>query len=197
MIADRVGALALLAAVAVPGFALAQAYGAPPQPPGAEGAARWAPGAGRGDMRQARQEREAQKLKALHDVLRIRPDQESAFQAYAAALRPPAHGDGAAGAAPMHHERGEFAQMTTPQRLDAMAKRMDERVNRMRARFQHRADATKALYAALSPDQQRTLDALPELEGRAGHGGGKGEGMGRGPHGGMPPMGPPPPPPQG
>jgi hypothetical protein len=77
--------------------------------------------------------------------------------------------------------------MTTPERLDRMAQMMDQRETRRRAAFERRAAATKALYAALSPEQRHTLDALPALEGHGDHGWGRG---------GEHPMGPPPPPPQ-
>ncbi len=88
--------------------------------------------------------------------------------------------------------------MTTPQRLDQRLALMDRRM----AEFRRRAEATKAFYAALSPQQQQVFDALGRLHGMHGGWGDKG-------HGGMhPPMGgrrapggweggPPPPPPPG
>ena len=69
-------------------------------------------------------------------------------------------------------------------RLDVMLRRFDERIARIRAALERRATATKTLYAALSPEQQRTLDALPRLSGRGAWGGR--EGM----HGGRPERGP-------
>jgi hypothetical protein len=75
----------------------------------------------------------------------------------------------------MGHGRPDLAGMTTPERLDAMARMMDERMTRMRERFQRHATAVKALYAVLSPEQRRTLDALPGL---MGHGMGMGMAMG-------------------
>ncbi|HTX51165.1 MAG TPA: Spy/CpxP family protein refolding chaperone, partial [Caulobacteraceae bacterium] len=67
--------------------------------------------------------------------------------------------------------------LTTPERLDKMAARMDER----RARFNRVAAATKQFYAQLTPAQQKAFDSL-----RLGHehGGGGGR-WGHGPHGGM------------
>jgi protein CpxP len=191
MIAARLSALALLAAVSVPALALAQGY-APP-PPGAN-----APGPdgqrGPGDFRQRMQAHEAERMAALHSVLRIRADQDSAFQAFVAAMRPqPRTGERQPGA---QGARGDMSQLTTPERLDRMAQMMDQREARRRAEFQRRATATKTLYAALDTDQRRVLDALPELTG--GHGWGKGGGggrMGHGSHGlamGDRPMGPPP-----
>jgi hypothetical protein len=56
---------------------------------------------------------------------------------------------------------------------------MEERSARWNERFQRRAAATKALYAAFNPEQQRAMDALPLLRGGHGRGGwGKGRGMG-------------------
>jgi hypothetical protein len=125
----------------------------------------WAPGS------QLRHEmRAAARLKALHDVLNIRPDQEQAFQALAASM-------GAGQTGERHEEMGgdrrQMAGMTTPERVDAMGRMMDEHMTRMRERFQRHAAAVKALYAVLTPDQRRTLDALPELTGH-----GMGMGMG-------------------
>ncbi len=190
----RLGAFALVAALAAPALATAQGYGAPPPPPPAgQGAAPWSHGEGHhGDRRQGMQAHEQKRLQALREILRIRPDQDGAFQAYAAALRPEPDAGGWRGGEP-GGDRAQMAQLTTPERLDRMAKMMDEHENRRRAAFERRASATKALYAALSPDQRRVMDALPELEGHDGHGWGKGGEMGPGPHGGMAP----PPPPQG
>jgi hypothetical protein len=53
---------------------------------------------------------------------------------------------------------------TTPERLDAQAKRMAEH----QAAFQKRAAATRAFYAQLTPSQQKVFDTL-----HAHHGGGR------------------------
>jgi hypothetical protein len=122
--------------------------------------------------------RRAARLHALHDVLAIRPDQEGAFTAFAAALRSPERAPGAK-AEGMGADRAAMANMTTPERLDMMAQRMQARMGRRQERLQRRAAATKALYAALNPEQRRVMDALPLLAGGRGHGGwGKGRGMG-------------------
>jgi hypothetical protein len=193
---NRLGALALLASVAAPALAIAQGYGAPPPPapPGAP-APGWSNGPdGHGDWGLAMADHKQRRLKALHDLLEIRPEQEGAFQAYAAALTPPPHAGGWKQDGAGHGHAGPMAPMTTPQRLDRMAQMMDERETYRRAEFERRAAATKALYAALSPEQRRTMDALPALEGHGDHGWDQGGWMGHGPHGdGMAPMGPPPP----
>jgi len=179
-IPTRVSALTLAAALAF--GAAAQAQTPPPAPPGAEAAGPQQPGSPP-DRRQDRAAREAARIAALHQALNIKPDQEQAFNAFAASMRPPERGQKSSSTRP---SREALAAMTTPQRLDAMGQMMDARISQMRERFQARATATKTLYAALSPDQRRTLDALPDLMGRGG--------MGRSPHGGMdgrPGMGPP------
>jgi protein CpxP len=130
-------------------------------------------------MRQHWQEKRASHLKALHDALNIRPNQESAFAAFAAAMSPP---PGAGGRDGHKADRSATAQaLTTPQRLDQMAQRMDARTTRMKQAFERRAAATKALYAALNPDQQHTMDALHHLMGHDGmRRGGRGEHGGHG-----------------
>jgi len=117
--------------------------------------------------RQHMEEKRAARLKALHDALNIRPNQEMAFSAYAAAMTPP---PGADGHHHMHNGSATAQSLTTPQRLDQMAQRIDERTAHMKEDFQRRAAATKALYAALNPDQQHTMDAL---HGLMGHDGGR------------------------
>jgi len=165
----RLPALALIAALA--GASAVQAQDAPAAP-GAPGAHRtWDPAQFRARM----EARRAERLKALHDVLAIRPDQESAFQSFAAAIKPPErtpgdHPGGKGG------DRAELASLTTPERLDHMAQRMQERTQRWQAAFARRVEATKALYSALSPEQRRAMDALPLL--RGGHDGDHGRGHG-------------------
>lgn len=166
MIAFRASALALAAVLAT--SAAARAQTPPPPPRQALGTSTWAPGS------QLRHEmREVARVRALHDVLNIRPDQEQAFQAFAASMKP-----GERGEKSEQTERApqDMAGTTTPERVDAMGRMMDERMNKMRERFQRHATAVKALYAVLSPEQRRTLDALPELTGH---------GMGMGSHGHM------------
>jgi Spy/CpxP family protein refolding chaperone len=126
-------------------------------------------------------ERHAQRLR---DALQLRPDQEPALRQLVTALQPPA-GERER----LRQERGAMAQLTTPQRLDRMAERMNERA----ARFRQHADAIKRFYAQLTPAQQKAFDAMPMM-GMGGHhgmggrgGGGPGmnhRGMG-GPHDGQ------------
>jgi hypothetical protein len=72
--------------------------------------------------------------------------------------------------------------LPTPQRLDRMQARMNER----QAAFARRSDAVKRFYAQLTPAQQRAFDALHDgpggLRGGPGHGHGHDRGAERGPH---------------
>jgi len=128
----------------------------------------------------------------LHAILNIRPDQEQAFAAFQAAMAPPPRPDRGARRGEGKDWAAQNESMTTPQRLDRMLARMDERAAMMRKRI----EATKTFYAALSPQQQQAFDALMRLRGGHGergmsHGWG---GPGKGGWGGKGDMPPPPPP---
>ncbi|MEO7392234.1 MAG: Spy/CpxP family protein refolding chaperone [Ramlibacter sp.] len=136
----------------------------PPSGPG--------PGAGPGMMRDhagrmdpaRRQERMAKRLGALKQKLQVTPAQEGAWATYTAALKP------------THFQRpqpGEFEKLTTPERID----RMRALRSTHQAEMDKRADATKVIYAALSPEQKKVFDTEGLRFGR--HGGGH-----RGHHGG-------------
>jgi hypothetical protein len=125
-------------------------------------------------------ERAEARARALHDILNIRPDQDAAFQAFIAAMKPPAGHEGM----PDHPDMDEMDHLTTPERLDRMAARMADH----EAEFQRRAAAVKAFYAALTSNQQRAFDALPGMMGMGDHGG---EDHGGPDHGGPDRDGPP------
>ena len=168
MIFSRKSNLAFSAAafaVAIAGSgALAVAQNRPP-PPNAPAAGPTAPG-GPGAFAARAKDRMDRRAKALHDVLNIRPDQEAAFQAYEAAMRP-----NMTRKADLRRGGPQAAQpvpSTTPERLDRMAARMAD----MQKAFATRAAAIKTFYAALNPDQRHTFDSLPMLEGDRMGGGG-------------------------
>jgi hypothetical protein len=141
--------LALAPAIALSSPALAQA---PRQGPGPH----HAPPADMAPMRQAMMKQHVDDLKT---VLRLRPDQEAALQAFVAAHHPPRkEGMDRSGAAEAP------GTLTTPQRLDRMARRDADRA----ARHAQRREALSKFYAALSPDQQKVFDALMRLQ-RPGH----------------------------
>jgi len=148
-----------LALVALAGSASAQPA-APPPPPPADQAG---PHQHHFDPAKMREHMAAH----LRAVLQLQPSQDAALDAFLDALKPPEglheHRD---------HDMAGRQTLTTPERLDKMAARMDER----RARFNQVAAATKQFYAQLTPSQQKAFDSLPfgrEHGGRGswGHGG--------------------------
>ena len=81
------------------------------------------------------------------------------------------------GERPMAAQRAEFDKLTTPERIDKMKAMRTERMAEMNAQMDKRGDATKAFYAALSSEQQKTFDAEHRKMGpREGHGRGHHEG---------------------
>ena len=104
---------------------------------------------------QHRLEREGLVAQAAHDILRIRPDQEAAFQAVISSMNAMGDHDW------MDRDRDvdDLAHMTTPELLDRMTSRMADREAAMR---RHIA-AVRTLYAQLDPDQRRSFDALVVL----------------------------------
>jgi hypothetical protein len=202
-----VGLIAAAALASVSTLALAQAAPAG-GPPTAEQRAAWQAKA------EARMHEQMEMhARHLHDLLQLRPDQDAALQTLMAALAPshmdhmgdhhmdhggPGHMDHHMGAGPDGHD--DFAKLTTPERLDKMSAMMAEHIARHQAEFQKRAEAIKAFYAVLSPEQKRAFDAMPPHMFGGGHHGDGGEGqggwghrMGPGPHGPGGPGAPPPP----
>ena len=121
---------------------------------------------------QARMAKHQAELKAK---LKITPAQEGAWTTFTASMQPPAHRLG--GGQSMAAQRAEFDKLTTPERIDKMKALRTERMADMNAQMDKRGEATKAFYAALSPEQQKTFDAEHRKMGqREGHGWGQREG---------------------
>jgi protein CpxP len=117
-------------------------------------------------MQARREAHQRQRADDLRTILRLRPDQEPALAAFlqAGPKVPPGPRPPPAAEAPL----------TTPQRLDEMARREAQHAQARDARLQ----AVKAFYAALSPDQRAVFDALQRMHG-PGHGfGGRPPGFG-------------------
>ena len=89
--------------------------------------------------------------------LKITPAQEGAWTAFTAAMQPPARMRG--GERPMAAQRAELDKLTAPERIDKMKALRTQRMSEMNAEMDQRGDATKAFYAALSPEQQTVFDA--------------------------------------
>jgi hypothetical protein len=117
------------------------------------------------------QERHARRMDRLKRILQITPQQEGAWTAWTTAMRP---------ASRPAHNRGEFARLPTPQRIDALKQLRAQRM----AEQDRRGEATKALYAQLTGPQQKAFDeiSLKFMKRGGGHGGHRG-GMHMGHHG--------------
>lgn len=152
----------------------------PPAPPAGAGPHMMMRGGPPGpEMKAMHEAMMKQHLEDLKTVLRLRPDQEAALQAFVASH----HGGGPM--AMMHGGPGEHGPgmgppkpMSTPERLAEMARHEDA----MSAEHKTSREALARFYAALSPDQQKVFDALQRLHGPGGH-------MGPGGHGGGGPYG--------
>ena len=113
-----------------------------------------------------RQERFQQRMADLKQKLQITAQQENAWTTFAGAMQPPQ-------AQRPRVDREALARMTTPERIDQMRAMRDQRNMQM----DRRAEATKAFYAALTPEQQKTFDEIGTQRMGRGHGhGGKGHG---------------------
>ena len=139
-ISHRLAATALLAAMALP--VLAQ------QPPATPPAAPAKAAEGRherqhGDMAQ----RHAQRLADLKAQLKLTPAQEPAWTTFTTAMQP--------GERPARLDRQGMEQLTTPERIDRMRALRAQHA----AEADRRGEATKAFYATLTPEQQKTFDA--------------------------------------
>lgn len=92
-----------------------------------------------------------QQLSQLHDALRLSQQQEPAWRAYEAALRPdPAMESRRRSAAEM------MPKLTTPRRVDLINAEMEQDM----AAVRRQGEAVKAFYAQLTPQQQSAFDRL-------------------------------------
>jgi hypothetical protein len=108
------------------------------------------------------QEHRAQRLADLKAKLQIHAAQETAWNAWVAALQPTARGE--------RPDRDQIAAMTTPQRIDYMRARRAERA----AVADQRGEVTKSFYGVLSPAQQKVFDTETLRKGKGRHHGGGG-----------------------
>jgi len=96
-------------------------------------------------------ERRAERMSELKEKLKLAPEQEAAWNAFASASQPGMRHLGADRKA----MRAEFEKLNTPQRLDRMQAMSEVR----RARMAERAEATRVFYAQLTAEQQSVFDA--------------------------------------
>lgn len=107
---------------------------------------------------------------ALKEQLKLTPEQEAAWASFAASHKVPAGMKGQ----PM--EMPDLSKLTTPERIDKMKELRAQRMAERTAAMDQRAEATKAFYAALTPEQQKVFDDQTMLRrgSRFGMQGGKG-----------------------
>lgn len=88
-------------------------------------------------------------LQGLHDALRLRPDQEQAWQIFLQASSPDPQEDA------RHRDAYQrLGSLRAPQRFDLSIQMMRADL----AAMERRASALSAFYATLSPDQQAAFD---------------------------------------
>ncbi len=95
----------------------------------------------------------AKHLADLKAKLKITATQETAWNAFAEAMKPPTD------MMNKRPDRAEMDKLTTPERIDKMRALHKEHMAVMEASMDKRAEATKAFYAALSAEQKKTFDA--------------------------------------
>jgi hypothetical protein len=120
-------------------------------------------------MRARMEERMARRLEQLKQKLQISRGQEGAWAAWTAALKPTQF---------QRPDRGEFARLSTPERID----RIKARRAQHQAEMDKRLDATKTFYASLTPEQQKLFDQEGLRFARGMMGGGRGHFGGHGHH---------------
>ncbi|APW45032.1 Spy/CpxP family protein refolding chaperone [Rhodoferax antarcticus] len=93
-----------------------------------------------------------QRHAAIKTLLKITPEQEAAWTLFIDSARP--------GAAMMAQwpDPSEMAKLTTPERIDQIKSLRSQRMTDMNAAMDKHFDATKALYTALTPEQQKVFD---------------------------------------
>lgn len=99
---------------------------------------------------------------ALKTQLKITAAQEAAWTNFLASHKAPAGMTGQPAA------MADLAKLTTPERLDKMKELRAQHMAEMTTAMDKRTEATKALYAALTPEQQKVFDAQA-MQGRGAH----------------------------
>lgn len=100
-------------------------------------------------MQQRMTERHARRMAELKNELQLSQVQEGAWTEFSSALQPPTAEQR------QRLDRAEFDKLTTPERIDRMQQRADER----QARMKQRGEAIKRFYGQLTQEQQKTFDA--------------------------------------
>ena len=103
------------------------------------------------------QEFATKRLAEAKAKLKIGAEQEAAWATFSAAMMPPAN-------PPKRPDRAEMEKLSTPERIDRMQALRTAR----EAEMDKRANAVKALYAVLNPEQKKVFDGLRMHHGRRG-----------------------------
>jgi protein CpxP len=137
----------LMAAVGIGAIAQAQTPPAAgtPAPRAAQGERRADP-ARMEQFRARMEQRMARRMGALKQKLQITSAQEGAWNAWTGAMKPVQF---------QRPNRGEFAQLSTPERIDRMRAMRTQR----NAEMDRRMEATKTFYTALGAEQKKVFDA--------------------------------------
>lgn len=131
---------------------------------------------GPGEHRERHEARKAQRAAALKEQLKLTPNQEPAWNTFTASMQP--QGD-----RPARLDRKDMDKLTTPERIDRMRALRAQHA----AEADRRGEATKAFYAVLTPEQQKTFDARTHRMGPRGEHGKHGPHGHRGKPAGTPP----------
>jgi hypothetical protein len=97
----------------------------------------------------------AKHMADLKAKLKITASQEGAWNSFTTAMKP----SGEMTAMGPRPDMAELEKLPMPQRMDKMRALRKERMTAMDAGMDKREDAAKALYAVLSPEQQKVADA--------------------------------------
>jgi Spy/CpxP family protein refolding chaperone len=92
-------------------------------------------------------------LTDLKTKLKITPAQEGAWTTFTTAMKP------SADMGTKRPDRAELEKLPMPERIDKMRALRKEHMAAVEAAMDKREDAAKALYAVLSPEQQKIADA--------------------------------------
>lgn len=94
---------------------------------------------------------------ALKARLKLTPEQEPAWKAFAESHKAPAK----------QHDRqammADLAKLSTPERIDKMKELRTQHMSEMTAAMDQRGAATKTFYAALTAEQQKIFDAAATM----------------------------------
>ena len=138
-------------------MALAQSGPGPTAGPGAGTGMHQPDGERHARQQQRMEEHMAKRAADLKAKLKLNAEQESNWNTFLAAMKPPARAS-----MPKHED---MAKLSTPERLD----KMNELRKQRDAAFEQRDAATRSFYGALNADQKKVFDENTARSHRHGH----------------------------